>query len=64
MRGTGTVGDVYAWGSGDLAQLGTGKDCDEKQPTKLAGQQLSLVPRRAVQAAAGSQHSIVLCRRL
>jgi regulator of chromosome condensation len=48
-------GSLFAWGSNDLHQLGLNNDQDIHTPTKVDTQY------HITDAAAGSQHSIVLC---
>jgi len=51
-------GRLYAWGSGDLQQLGIGDESDKDVPT-LVNSKL-FADRLVVQALGGSQHSLIL----
>jgi len=58
-------GRLYAWGYGDLLQLGQGVEQDEPAPVLLTSQQIDEggehgLGRAVVQAAGGSQHSVIL----
>jgi regulator of chromosome condensation len=50
----------YAWGYGDLLQLGNGVEDDVFTPVRVEGKQLTLLQRRPLLVAGGSQHSLVV----
>ncbi len=56
-------GKAFSWGVNELCQLGVGDDKDRNAPTQLQGQQLTVMQRKVLGAAAGSQHSILLARK-
>ena len=53
-----TAGRVYAWGFGEMLQLGNGVEQDELVPTLVEGQQLET--RVVLKAHAGGQHTVFL----
>ena len=54
---------VFAWGFGDNAALGTGKEQDEIYPTRVEIKELKNKGRKVLQVQAGSQHSLILASR-
>ena len=52
------AGRVYAWGFGEMLQLGNGVEQDELVPTLVEGQQLET--RIVLKADAGGQHTVFL----
>ncbi|XP_049850064.1 regulator of chromosome condensation-like [Schistocerca gregaria] len=55
-------GEVYAWGFGDMAQLGVGVDEDKLVPEKLdnTNPKSHLTGKKVVWASGGGQHSVFL----
>ncbi|KAJ2841368.1 hypothetical protein J3B02_005911, partial [Coemansia erecta] len=53
-----TDGHVYAWGYGEMLQLGNGEEEDVAQPLLLEGQKIT--GKRVSKVAAGGQHSVIL----
>ncbi|KAJ1846489.1 hypothetical protein LPJ57_009010, partial [Coemansia sp. RSA 486] len=53
-----TDGHVYAWGYGEMLQLGNGEEEDVAQPLLLEGQKIA--GKRVSKVAAGGQHSVIL----
>jgi len=56
-------GQLFTFGYGDLLQLGNGEEEDINTPTKVDSQQLDKEQRIVIQAAGGSQHSLILARK-
>jgi hypothetical protein len=55
-----TAGKLYAWGFGDLGQLGTGEEQDENTPVDVSSKSKALRGQQVVQVGAGGQHTVVL----
>ena len=55
--------NVFAWGFGDNAALGTGKEQDEIYPTRVLCKSLKDQGRKVLMVEAGSQHSLILASR-
>ena len=55
--------NIFAWGFGDNAALGTGKEQDEIYPTRVQSKALKDKGRKVLQVQAGSQHSLILASR-
>ncbi|KAI9502932.1 regulator of chromosome condensation 1/beta-lactamase-inhibitor protein II, partial [Coemansia spiralis] len=50
-------GKAYAWGYGEMLQLGNGEEEDVEQPMLLQGQKIE--GKRILKVAAGGQHSVI-----
>lgn len=55
-------GRLFAWGTAEALQLGTGEDTTEFSPVQVQSQQITTLPRAVLIAAAGSQHNILLVK--
>jgi regulator of chromosome condensation len=53
-------GKVWAWGYGDMGQLGNGQDEDEILPFNVTAACAGLKGGQSLQVAAGDQHSVLL----
>ena len=55
-----TEGKLWAWGYGDMGQLGTGLEEDENVPVNVTETSKKLTGKAVVQVGAGGQHTVIL----
>jgi regulator of chromosome condensation len=55
-----TTGKLWAWGYGDLGQLGTGREEDENAPVDVSACSKKINGKQIIQVGAGGQHTVIL----